>query len=220
LQKIAYAKASTGKIIKRHQPSNSGRENRVMKDRFLNGFIAGIIGGIVGVTGGLISKALGITEMTAVDFTAMLLYGREILMTSEFIWATIAGIMFTGVFGIIFAHMILLIKSRYLFIKGAVYGFVAWYVWYSLILNTFTEQIDVITISTSISNAVNAMLYGIVLSISYNFLHQKAPDVTKAREKRSLENTKKYRVVRREPKHHKLSFFKRFANVFSRKNKV
>jgi len=194
-----------------------------MKDRFLNGFIGGVIGGIVGVVGGLIAKSLGVSEITAVEFTALLLYGRDIMMTSEFIWAAFAGVMFTGVFGIIFAHIILIIKSKYLYIKGAIYGFVAWYVWYSLILNTFTEQIDVITLTTSISNATNAMLYGIALSGSYNYLHQRAPDVNNIAEKKPLETAKKYRVVTGEHKihnPHKTSVFRKLANAIFRRNRV
>ena len=74
------------------------------------------------------------------------------MMTSEYIWAAFASVMFAGVFGIIFAHIIPIIKSKYLYIKGAIYGFVAWYIWYSMILNTFTGEIDVVTLSTSISN--------------------------------------------------------------------
>ncbi len=142
-----------------------------MRDRLMNGFIAGIIGGIAGVIGGVLSKALGISEMTAVEFTALLLFGREIKMTGEYVWAIIAGIMFTAVFGIVFAYLILLVGSKYLFIKGAIYGFVSWYLWYSMILMTFTEQVDVVTLSTSISNAVNAMIFGLVLSVVYNYLH-------------------------------------------------
>ncbi len=202
-----------------------------MKDRFINGFIAGVIGGIVGVTGGVISKALGISEMTAVEFTALLLFGRDIMMTSEFIWATIAGVMFTGVFGIIFAHIILIIKSKYLYIKGAIYGFVTWYLWYSMILNTFTEMVDVITLQTSISNATNAMFYGIILSITYKYLHEKelVGKDEEAGEDEKNEFTKslpasKYTLAKGQPQKlrqpGKINLFGKLINIILRRKKI
>ncbi len=143
-----------------------------MHDRLTNGFIAGFIGGSVSVALSLISKAIGITEMRVTDFTAHLLFGRPPMMLTEDIWAGVVSAVAAGFFGIIFYFLILLVGKKYLYFKGLLYGISAWYVWYSMILMVFSEKIDIITLSTSLSSTAVSSIYGLILALVYNNLYK------------------------------------------------
>ncbi|MCR3923556.1 MAG: hypothetical protein NUK65_13760, partial [Firmicutes bacterium] len=99
-------------------------------------------------------------------------------------------------------------------------------------LMTFTDQIAVITLSTSISNAANAMLYGITLSIAYNHLHKKElvdenKETLKAHNinvRKPLVTSKTYKVVTGQANElhqsHKRSIFERAINRILRRKKI
>ncbi|WP_040378262.1 DUF6789 family protein [Dethiobacter alkaliphilus] len=202
-----------------------------MRDRFTNGFISGIVGSLIGVPISFILQALGFAEVQAVDFTAKLLYGRPAMMTSEIVWATIIGIGFAGIFGALFAYLILAIDSKYLYLKGLLYGPIVFYLWYSFVLLTIVGQVEVITLTTSIANTVANMIYGLVLAVAYNYLDEKeligedkALETEKVKIKKPLITSKKYTLLSEQTKelhhHRKTNIFGKAANKLLRRKKI
>lgn len=140
-------------------------------DRLIQGAGSGFAAGIVSETLSFILGALGITQIRYVDYAGLLLLGNIPDNIIEVVLSTFLATFFAMFLGIAFAYLILLIGSENLYFKSWFYGVATWYFWYSLLVMTFTEQIQEISALTSISNFVVASLYGIVLGVVYNKIY-------------------------------------------------
>lgn len=93
-----------------------------MKDRFFNGFVAGIISGVVPLVINFGCKALGWSTLVWADFMGTFMLGRMPEGTAETIYFAVVQFVFLGVLGAIFALVLPIITSaRHLF-KGVVFG--------------------------------------------------------------------------------------------------
>ena len=144
-----------------------------MKDRFTNGLIAGAVAGVIANLLGFIQYALGLTEYIYYHYSSLLIFGRLPLMTSEIAWLTITNIVFTAVFGAIFAYLTLLIGNKYIYIKAILYGSIVWYLWYLLTTNLAAPGIiEIITLRTSVSTTINSGIFGLIIGVAYSYLQK------------------------------------------------
>jgi len=145
-----------------------------LKDRFTNGLIAGAVAGVVVNILSFIQYALGQTEYVYFHFSSLLIFGRLPLMTSEIVWLTFTNIVFTAIFGAIFAYLTLLIGSKFMYIKSVLYGAIVWYLWYLLTTKLAAPGvIEIITLKTSISTTINTAIFGLIIGIVYSYIQNK-----------------------------------------------
>ena len=87
-------------------------------DRYIRGFIAGIIGGIVLDILDVTSNLLGIDEMTYFDWAGILIIGSEPAKFGEYLISVFTQLFLCGLLGIIFAYMIPKVTSKNYLLKG------------------------------------------------------------------------------------------------------
>ncbi|MCW3489902.1 DUF6789 family protein [Dethiobacter alkaliphilus] len=138
-----------------------------MNDRFVNGFLAGLIGGVVMTVLNLISfYVLGLAQILYLDWASVLIFGYRFATTLEAVIGQIGQLFFAGVVGVLFAYLLAATTSRYYLIKGWVYGLVVWFGSYAITLLYDITPLNPIKPDTVISNMVTASVYGLVLAWS------------------------------------------------------
>lgn len=135
-----------------------------MRDRFVNGLIAGAIAGLVMDIIDLIGYVLKIDNVRYLDFAAIIAFGKTASNFGEFIIGLLVALGFQAILGSIFAFLILNIKSKYIYIKGIVFGISVWFIIYSLIIMFKATQFPKADLSDAISHIINTAAYGVVLA--------------------------------------------------------
>jgi thiamine transporter ThiT len=137
-----------------------------MKDRFTNGFIAGLLGGVVMGIMDLVLYFLGVVQILFLDWASVLIFGYRFATLLEAAIGQIGQLFFSAVAGVLFAFLLSFTSSRYYLFKGWVYGLVVWFGTYSMTLLFKVTPLIPIKPDTVISNMVMASVYGLVLAES------------------------------------------------------
>src|SRR5680860_76747 len=146
------------------------------KDRLVAGGIAGIVGSIACDVLGVIYKSLGWTDRAFYDNATILLtnqiYSDEGIYGS--ILAIISHIAVCLIFGVIFAYLILLTTSNYLYIKGLGFGLVLW-----ILLHGFGTIFNLALFTKMPLNVAYATLsfslvYGFMISLTLKIIEKKS----------------------------------------------
>jgi hypothetical protein len=136
-----------------------------VKDRFVNGFIAGFIGGLAMSTLNFISfYILGISELLYLDWASVLIFGHRSATPLEAVIGQAGQLFFSAMVGILFAYLLPLTTSRYYLFKGWVYGLVVWFGAYAATTLFKVTPLMPIKPDTVMSNMVTASVYGLVLA--------------------------------------------------------
>lgn len=136
-----------------------------MNDRFVNGFLAGLLGGITMSILNLISFfALGIAELLYLDWASVLIFGYRYATTLEAVIGQIGQLFFSAIMGILFAFLLPFVSSRYYLFKGFVYGLVVWFGAYAITTLFKVTPLIPIKADTVMSNMFTASVYGLVLA--------------------------------------------------------
>jgi hypothetical protein len=138
----------------------------MMKDRFTNGFIAGLLGGVVMSIMDLVLYYLGVVQILFLDWASVLIFGYRFATLLEAVIGQLGQLFFSAVAGVLFAFLLPLTSSRYYLFKGWVYGLVVWFGTYSITLLFEVTPLIPIKPDTVISNIVMASVYGFVLAES------------------------------------------------------
>ncbi|MDW7683838.1 MAG: DUF6789 family protein [Bacillota bacterium] len=136
-----------------------------MKDRFLNGFIAGFLGGVAMSILNLISYyVLNIAELLYLDWASVLIFGYRFATMLEAVIGQLGQLFFSALLGILFAYLLPLTSSRYYLFKGWVYSLVVWFGAYAVATLFKVTPLMPIKPDTVMSNIVTASVYGLVLA--------------------------------------------------------
>ena len=100
-----------------------------MNDRFVNGFIAGIIAALITGPISFAAKHFKLTELQLADFAGMVSLGKLPHTLAENIFASAVDLMVSGALGIAFAFLVPVIGSRYLLFKGWFLTGAFWYIY-------------------------------------------------------------------------------------------
>jgi thiamine transporter ThiT len=137
-----------------------------MKDRFTNGFIAGLLGGVIIGILDLVLYSLGVVQIPYLDWASVLIFGYRFTTLLEAAISQLGQLLFSAVAGVLFAYLLSLTSSRYYLFKGWVYGLVVWFGTYSITLLFKVTPLIPIKPDTVISHIVTASVYGLVLAES------------------------------------------------------
>jgi hypothetical protein len=142
-------------------------------DKFVNGFIGGIIAALITGPISFAAKHFNFTELELADFSGILTLHKVPESLAENIFAAGVDMMVSGALGIIFAFMVPYIGRRYLLFKGWFILGALWYLYYPLITMAMLDDVH-INVQTHTINGIIAGLFGIVLAQAYYWLH---PDI-------------------------------------------
>jgi hypothetical protein len=145
----------------------------IMKDKFIQGSIAGLIAGTLKDIPNLSFYFLKLTEKTYFDYSGALAFDRPPKGIAEYVFAFCLQLMFSIFLGIIFSHLTPKIKSKHYLLKGAVFGGA---IWIFIKLGVLVFQIEILyfkNLSSAIENIANSIFYGIILAWICEFLAKK-----------------------------------------------
>jgi hypothetical protein len=135
-----------------------------MRDRFTRGFTAGIIGGIVANLVNYILGVTGVTDLTYLAWTSVVIYDHVPPFTlPETTFAVVGQLIFTGGLGVVFAYLFPVITSSNLVFKGTLLGMFLWFLIDGITTLFKIEGTYPTSLSTAMSDYFSAALYGLTL---------------------------------------------------------
>ncbi len=141
-----------------------------MDDRFVNGFIAGILAFLITTPLAFAAKHFNLIDLKFSDFAGILSLGKIPETLAERLFGSAVDAMVSAALGIIFAYLVPYIGSKYLLFKGWFYAGTIWYLYYPTISVVFLDEVN-INVKTALINAIFAGLFGIVMAQFYSWLH-------------------------------------------------
>lgn len=150
-------------------------EKRIEKDRLVAASIAGSIGSIVTIVSGVIFKSLGWTDRAFFDYSTTL-FGKTTYLDKGllgFLMGVITEVAVCIIYAIIFAYIIKVTSSRYLYIKGLMYGLVLWMLLSSLGTMYNIPLFSEIPLNAAYTSLFSALAYGFVVAWILKILESK-----------------------------------------------
>jgi len=139
-------------------------EINMEKDRLIVGGIAGSFGAVSNVILGVIFKSLGWSDRAFFDYSTSL-FGKTIYQgILGFLMGVITEVAVCIIYGVIFAYVIKLTSSRYLYLKGLLYGFVLWMLLSSLGTMYNIPLFSDIPLDAAYTTLFTAIVYGFVVA--------------------------------------------------------
>ena len=146
-------------------------------DRTMRGLLAGIIAGVVMNAWNLFDYYfLHITELRFLDWLAVLLtWARPLNGFETILYLVLQTIVWDGVLGVGFAHLVVSITSENIIYKSTLYSIVLWFT-FKVIVNFY--HVPVLTAKQSfpgrLSNLLAAILWGLTLGFVLKKLEKPA----------------------------------------------
>lgn len=145
-----------------------------LNDRLTRGFFAGILAGIPAYLVGLILRfVFHATTLNFPDWAAIMIFGKKAETLLGQVFSVFVASLFWGFLGIVFAYIIHYVSSKNLFLKGLIWGALVWFVIYAITLLFKVPGLLTIAEKTSISQLVEALIYGGFLAIFFKYLDRK-----------------------------------------------
>lgn len=105
---------------------------RFREDRFIQGFMAGVIAAIPQFVFSLSFYVLHISKLRYLDFAAALGFAKKPKGILELVFAELIAIIMQGTLGAVFAMIVKAIFSVGIVFKGGLYGGVAWFIIFTI----------------------------------------------------------------------------------------
>jgi uncharacterized membrane protein YagU involved in acid resistance len=136
-----------------------------MKDRFINGLVAGIVAGFVQITvSGFLYFILHFGHLKLGDFAGIMIFGRKPANLIEYQLAFLAHLGYAGSVGIAFSFLLQYISRKYLWVKGLYFGLAMWFFVYTIILLFKVPGLTKNTLESAMNNAITSCIYGLALA--------------------------------------------------------
>lgn len=145
-----------------------------LEDRFLRGFLAGVIASLIQNTVNLFSyHVLNYAKKRYLDFASEMLLGRMPETLFEAIFAQISQILFSGFLGVLFAYLLVSINTKNYLFKGWLYAIILWFFIYASGIAFKIPSLHKVAIQTAVSNFIGTTIYGLVLAETLHRLDKK-----------------------------------------------
>jgi len=141
-----------------------------MKDRITAGFISGLIAGIAMSIIDWLGFLMGFYQEQLLDWAAIAILGRLPDTIGEIVFAQFGQLIFSGFLGVLFAVFLLKSTSGNYLIKGWLFSLAAWFSIYAISIAFRLPTLEQHSLSTVISHALSASVYGLILSMALNYL--------------------------------------------------
>ena len=154
-------------------------EELIGLDRTFYGFFAGIIAGVPQTIFNLTSYYFDFAQIRLLDWMAIFLFGDKPMDSLQTMTALVARIIFAGILGIVFAHLMKYLDTEHYLFKGWIYGVLSMGLLYGVTSLLRVPQLTYTHTYTVISDFLGVSIYGLVLAGSLKRL-LRVRDVTKA----------------------------------------
>lgn len=136
-------------------------------DRTIRGLLAGVIAGIVKDSWNLIDYYfLHITEIRFLDWAAILATWSRPRNSLGTVFFLMLQILWDGFLGIIFAHLLISITTRYLIVKSIFFSLMLWFA-FKIIVNLYRVPLlsGIQPQPGAISNVMAVILWGVIMGL-------------------------------------------------------
>lgn len=134
-----------------------------LKDRFVRSLVAGFIASIILFALNLFSYyILNFSNRRYINYSALMIFGREFRTTAEAILSSIAQISFATGLIVIFSYFILKKNGNNFIWRGAFIGFGSWFAIASLSYIIGVHKELPINITSAISFMITSLIWGIL----------------------------------------------------------
>lgn len=139
-----------------------------MKDRFVDGLIAGVVAAIV--AGGfnlVLNSIFDVRAKHFIDFAEVMLFGHKAHNWTEFGVAFVGYAIFSGIIGIVYGYSLPAFSHRYHLLKGVFVSLAIWFLVFSLVQLAKHPHFTGNSLYTTIMNFASAAVFGLVLDLVY-----------------------------------------------------
>ena len=105
-------------------------------------------------------------QIRLLDWMSIIIFGDKPIDNLQTIIALVARIIFAGILGIVFAHLMKYLDSEHYLFKGWIYGVLSMGLLYGITSLLRVPQLTYTHTYTVISNFLGASIYGLVLAES------------------------------------------------------
>lgn len=137
---------------------------KIADDRVVRGFLSGVLAGIPMLVLDVISGYIGFAEILYRDWAASLVLGYLPHTTFEKIIGHVGHLFFAGTLGILFSYFLVFTTLRAKVFKGALFSLIVWFSVHVIVSLFHFAPLLIIPPATSASDAVTALVYGVVLA--------------------------------------------------------
>jgi hypothetical protein len=144
-----------------------------MKDRFMNGFVAGVIADLPVIVLDFLASKLKLDKLDFKDFVSILAFAEPKPDFGESIFASIVQCLFAGVIGVAFNYFIKLVKKEYYYIKAFIFGAMIWFIIYAVDIFFKIEDRVGTDFKTSVVHYGLSILWGIITAWTIQWLEKR-----------------------------------------------
>lgn len=145
-----------------------------MQDRFMNGFIAGLIGNIPAIILDVIAGIINLDKIDYTHFVSILLFDDRILSVWEYVFSLSIQFSFAGILGVLFTYFIIAVKEKYYYIKAVIFGgIIVWFSIYAIDIVFSIHEKAKIDFSTSIVHFFIALIWAVVMAWTFAWLEKR-----------------------------------------------
>lgn len=134
-----------------------------MHDKFVRGYIAGLLASFVMMAINLTSFSLGIAKVRYLDVSAIILWGDMPKSLWEVVFAQLIAMFFCGLIGITFSYVLPKLGTDYRGLKGATYTAAFLFILYAIGTFLKVPLIEKAAPETCLSNLISSSVFGFVL---------------------------------------------------------
>jgi len=138
----------------------------MMRDRFMRGLLAGMIGGIAALAVNLFfNDVLNFGKLHFYQISGVMIFGHLPLGLAQSIFAEIGHIGLSAAVGIVLAYLLPKIKTDYLWIKGIFAGLAVWFAVYATTVLFDVPAVLKTDLPSALTNFLASVAYGLVTVI-------------------------------------------------------
>lgn len=144
----------------------------MIKDRLVNGALAGTAGAVVQNTYAFTLILAGYKGPSYVDYGKAIVFYKTIEGPSALALGLIGHFVWNIILGVIFAYIIMLTSSRYYLLKGIIYGLVVWFL--IKMGSSMFEIAEIVEINPAAAAVFlsGAILFGVAIAYTLKILDQ------------------------------------------------
>ena len=145
-----------------------------MKDRFMAGFISGVIGGtIASLIDIFLVNNLSFGTTRYIDFASVIELGKTVEGWGEAIFAQLGQSLFSGFLGIGYAYLLKWTGGNYPKSKALIYAAGTWFlIFASVRIGRIPNLPKNVPLSTSMENYIAALIFGLITSYVFTKLNK------------------------------------------------
>ncbi len=143
-----------------------------MKDRFMNGFLAGVVANIPVFILDFSATLLKIDKLDFLHFVSILAFGDLKPDLWESIFSFFVQSMFAGIAGAILNYFIKSVTEKYYYVKSLIFGAMLWFSIYSVDIFFKIEDRVGIDFKTAVVHYLLSIIWGILAAWMIKWLEK------------------------------------------------